>query len=113
MLDGIIKKLAIILALCGGIACVLYFTDLGAIIKGEAEEKVKQKVEEFKKDVEEKLNKKKEDVKKEVEKVEDKVEEKKDEVKKEIEKVEDKIKDLKKLKLKDIIKWNAGIVNLN
>ena len=56
MLDGIIKKLAIILALCGGIACVLYFTDLGAIIKGEAEEKVKQKVEEFKKDVEEKLN---------------------------------------------------------
>ena len=36
MLDGIIKKLAIILALCGGIACVIYFTDIGAILKGEA-----------------------------------------------------------------------------
>ena len=104
MLDGIIKKLSLILILCGGIACVLYFTDLGAIIKGEAEEKVKQKVEEFKKDVKEKLDKKKEDVEKEVKKVEVKVEEKKDEVKKEIKKAEDKIKDLKKLKLKDVIK---------
>ena len=45
MLDGIIKKLAIILALCGGIACVIYFTDIGAILKGEAEEKEKQKAE--------------------------------------------------------------------
>ena len=62
MLDGIIKKLAIILAVCGGIACVIYFTDIGDILKGEAEEKVKQKVEEFKKDVEEKLNVKKEKV---------------------------------------------------
>ena len=45
MLDNMIKKLAIILALCGAIGSVLYFTDLGAFLKGEAEEKVKQKVE--------------------------------------------------------------------
>ena len=93
MLNGIIKKLAIILALCGGIACVIYFTDIGAILKGEAEEKVKQKVEEFKKDVEEKLNVKKEKVEVEVNKAEDKIEDAKD-----------KIKDLKKIKLRDIVK---------
>ena len=51
MLDGIIKKLAIILVLCGGIVSLLYFTDLGAILKGEAKKKVEKKVEEFKKDV--------------------------------------------------------------
>ena len=93
MLDGIIKKLAIILALCGGIACVIYFTDIGAILKGEAEEKVKQKVEEFKKDVEEKLNVKKEKVEVEVNKVEDKIEDAKE-----------KVKELKKIKLRDIVK---------
>ena len=93
MLNGIIKKLAIILALCGGIACVIYFTDIGGILKGEAEEKVKQKVEEFKKDVEEKLNVKKEKVEVEVNKAEDKIEDAKE-----------KIKDLKKIKLRDIVK---------
>ena len=93
MLNGIIKKLAIILALCGGIACVIYFTDIGDILKGEAEEKVKQKVEEFKKDVEQKLNIKKEKVEVEVNKVEDKIEDAKE-----------KVKELKKIKLKDIIK---------
>ena len=93
MLNGIIKKLAIILALCGGIACVIHFTDIGDILKGEAEEKVKQKVEEFKKDVEEKLNVKKEKVEVEVNKAEDKIEDAKD-----------KIKDLKKIKLRDIVK---------
>tara|TARA_Y100000593_G_C4162508_1_gene262757 strand:- start:267 stop:581 length:315 start_codon:yes stop_codon:yes gene_type:complete len=103
MLDGIIKKLAIILILCGGIASLLYFTDVGAILKGEAKKKIEKKVEEFKKDAKEKLNKKKEDVEKEVKKVEDKFEEKKDEVEKKVEKVEDKIEDLKKIKLKDII----------
>tara|TARA_B100002052_G_C15868649_1_gene593551 strand:- start:1994 stop:2275 length:282 start_codon:yes stop_codon:yes gene_type:complete len=93
MLDGIIKKLAIILALCGGIASVIYFTDLGAILKGEAEENVKQKVEEFKKDVEEKLNVKKEKAEVEVNKAEDKIEDAKE-----------KIKELKKIKIGDIIK---------
>jgi len=93
MLDSIIKKLSIILILCGGIACIIYFTNLEAILKGEAEEKVKQKVEEFKKDVEEKLNVKKEKVEVEVNKAEDKIEDAKE-----------KIKDLKKIKLKDIIK---------
>ena len=74
MLDSVIKKLTLILVLCGGIASIIYFTDLGAILKGEAEEKVKQKVEEFKKDVEQKLNIKKEKVEVEVNKVEDKIE---------------------------------------
>tara|TARA_Y100001938_G_C7968264_1_gene367992 strand:+ start:214 stop:507 length:294 start_codon:yes stop_codon:yes gene_type:complete len=97
MLDNIIKKLAIILALCGAIGSVLYFTDLGAFLKGEAEEKVKQKVEEFKKDVKEKLDTKKEEVEVEVEKVEEKIEDVKVQV-------EDKINDLKKVKLKEIIK---------
>ena len=97
MLDNIIKKLAIILALCGAIGSVLYFTDLGAFLKGEAEEKVKQKVEEFKKDVKEKLNTKKEEVEVEVEKVEEKIEDVKVQV-------EDKINDLKKIKLENIIK---------
>ena len=93
MLDNLIKKLAIILVLCGGIVAVVYFTDLGAFLKGEAEEKVKEKVEEFKKDVKEKLDTKKEEVKVEVEKIEAAKD-----------KVEDKINDLKKLKLEDIIK---------
>jgi|TARA_R100000084_G_scaffold99881_1_gene54421 gas vesicle protein len=97
MLDNIIKKLAIILALCGAIGSVLYFTDLGAFLKGEAEEKVKQKVEEFKKDVKEKLDTKKEEVEVEVEKVEEKIEDVKVQV-------EDKINDLKKIKLENIIK---------
>ena len=97
MLDNIIKKLAIILALCGAIGSVLYFTDLGAFLKGEAEERVKQKVEEFKKDVKEKLDTKKEEVEVKVEKVEEKIEDVKVDVK-------DKIKDLKKIKLEDIIK---------
>ena len=101
MLDNLIKKLAIILVLCGGIVAVVYFTDLGAFLKGEAEEKVKEKVEEFKKDVKEKLDTKKEEVKVEVEKVEEKVEEKIEDAK---EKVEDKINDLKKVKLKEILK---------
>ena len=101
MLDNMIKKLAIILGLCGAIGGVLYFTDLGAFLKGEAEEKVKEKVEEFKKEVKEKLDTKKEEVKVEVEKVEEKVEKKIEEAK---DKVEDKINDLKKIKLGDIIK---------
>ena len=93
MLDSVIKKLTLILVLCGGIACIIYFTDLGAILKGEAEEKVKQKVEEFKKDVEEKLNVKKEKVEVEVNKAENKIEDAKE-----------KIKELKKIKIGDIIK---------
>ena len=97
MLDNIIKKLAIILALCGAIGSVLYFTDLGAFLKGEAEEKVKQKVEEFKKDVKEKLDTKKEEVEVKVEKVEEKIEDVTVDVK-------DKINDLKKIKLEDIVK---------
>ena len=93
MLDSVIKKLTLILVLCGGIACIIYFTDLGAILKGEAEEKVKQKVEEFKKDVEQKLNVKKEKVEVEVNKIEDKVEDAKK-----------KVEQLKKIKLTDMIK---------
>ena len=93
MLDSVIKKLTLILVLCGGIACIIYFTDLGAILKGEAEEKVKQKVEEFKKDVEQKLNVKKEKVEVEVNKAENKIEDAKE-----------KIKELKKIKIGDIIK---------
>ena len=89
MLDTLIKKLAVVLILCGAIASLLYFTDLGALVNGQA----KKKVEEFKKETKEKIEKKKEEVKKEVKKVEGKVESN-------VEKVEDKIKDLKKLKLK-------------
>jgi gas vesicle protein len=97
MLDTVIKKLAIVLVLCGGIACLLYFTDIGDLINGEA----KKKVEQFKKDTEKKIEAKKEEVKKAVE---DKKEEVEDKVKSNVDKVEDKAKDLKKLKLKDIIK---------
>tara|TARA_R110002012_G_scaffold282169_1_gene471842 strand:- start:205 stop:486 length:282 start_codon:yes stop_codon:yes gene_type:complete len=93
MLNSVIKKLAVVLVLCGGIACLLYFTDLGALFNGE----VKKKVEEFKKETEEKIDAKKEEVKKEVKKVEDKIDSN-------VDKVEDKIDELKKLKLKDIIK---------
>ena len=82
MLNSIIMKLSIVLVLCGGITCLLYFTDLGALLNGEVE----KKVEELK------------------EKTEEKIEEKKEEVKKEVEKVEDKIDELKKIKIKDIIK---------
>ena len=109
MLDGIIKKLAIILILCGGIVSLLYFTDLGSLLKGEAKKKIEKKVEDFKKDVKEKLDEKKEKVEKEVKKVEDKVKsnikEVEDKVESNIEEVKEKIEDLKKLKLKDIIKW--------
>tara|TARA_R100001530_G_scaffold122967_4_gene90768 strand:- start:217 stop:531 length:315 start_codon:yes stop_codon:yes gene_type:complete len=104
MLDTLIKKLAVVLTLCGGIACLLYFTDLGALFNGE----VKKKVEEFKKETEEKIEAKKEEVK---EAVEEKKEEVKEEVKKvedkidsNIEKVKDKVDELKKIKLKNIIK---------
>jgi gas vesicle protein len=104
MLDTVIKKLSVILALCGTITLLLYFTDLKDLFNGE----VKRKVEEFKKDTEEKIEAKKEEIKeaveekkeeidKEVQKVEDKIESN-------IDKVEDKVKDLKKIKLKDIIK---------
>ena len=93
MLDTIIKKLSIMLFLCGAIACLLYFTDLGAIFNGE----VKKKVEEFKEEAEEKIEAKKEEIKEEVKKVEVKVESN-------IDKVKDKAGELKKMKLKDIIK---------
>ena len=95
-LDKIIKKLSIILVLCGGIILILYFTDLGAIFEGEVKEKVEKKVEEFKKETEEKIEAKKEEV-------EEKIKEKKEKIEEKIEKVEDKIKDLKKLKLKDLL----------
>jgi len=93
MLDTLIKKLAIVLVLCGGIACLLYFTDLGAILNGEVE----KKVEEIKEKAEEKIEAKKEEIKEEVDKVEDKIDSN-------VEKVEDKVNELKKIKLKDIIK---------
>ena len=104
MLDTIIKKLSVMLFLCGAIACLLYFTDLGALFNGE----VKKKVEEFKEEAEEKIEAKKEEIK-------EAVEEKKEEVKEEVQKIEDKVDsnidkvkekagELKKLKLKDIIK---------
>ena len=93
MLDTIIKKLSIKLFLCGAIACLLYFTDLGGLFNGE----VKKKVEEFKEEAEEKIEAKKEEIKEEVKKVEVKVESN-------IDKVKDKAGELKKMKLKDIIK---------
>ena len=104
MLDTVIKKLSIILVLCGGIGCLLYFTDIGDLLKGEVEKKVndfkketKEKIEAKKEEVKEVIEGKKEEVEKKVDKVENKVESN-------IEKVKDKTKDLKKLKLKDIIK---------
>ena len=104
MLDTLIKKLVAILVLCGGIACLLYFTDIGDLINGEA----KKKVEQFKKDTEKKIKAKKEEVKIAVEDKKEEVEAKtqkvEDKVESNIEKVKDKAKDLKKLKLKDIIK---------
>ena len=93
MLDTIIKKLSVILALCGGITVILYFTDLGDLFNGE----VKKKVQKIKEEAEEKIEAKKEEVKEEVEKIEDKIEGN-------VEKVEEKVEELKKLKLKDIIK---------
>ena len=103
MLDGIIKKLAIILVLCGGIVCLLYFTDLGALFNGE----VKKKVQEFKKETEEKIEAKKEEVKEAIEEkkevIEKKVKKEEDKVESNVEEVKAKIKDLKKLKLKDLL----------
>ena len=40
MLDTVIKKLSVILTLCGGIAILLYTTDLGALFNGEVKKKV-------------------------------------------------------------------------
>tara|TARA_R100000781_G_scaffold114277_1_gene84679 strand:+ start:217 stop:531 length:315 start_codon:yes stop_codon:yes gene_type:complete len=104
MLDGIIKKLQVILGLCLVTGLILYFTPLGDLINGEVE----KKVEEFKEDVKEKIDDKKKEVKKEVKKVEDKVKsnikEVEDKVESNVEEVKEKIEDLKKLKLRDIIK---------
>lgn len=103
MLDTVIKKLSVILALCGGIAILLYTTDLRALFNGEVKKKVEkfkeeteQKIEEKKEEIEEAVEAKKDSIKKEVKEVEDKIESN-------IEKVEDKVKDLKKLKLRDLI----------
>lgn len=100
MLNSVIKKLSVVLVLCGGIACLLYFTDLGALFNGE----VKKKVEEFKKETEEKIEAKKEEIKEAVEEKKEEVEKKVQKVEDKVEKVEEKIEDLKKLKLKDLIK---------
>ena len=104
MLNNAIKKLSIILVLCGGIAILLYFTDIGDLFNGE----VKKKVEKLKKEAEEKIEAKKEEIEKKVEKVEDKVESNiqkvEEKVESNVEKVEEKIEDLKKLKLRDLIK---------
>ena len=90
MLDTLIKKLVAILVLCGGIACLLYFTDIGDLINGEA----KKKVEQFKKDTEKKIKAKKEEVKKAVE-------DKKEEVEAKTQKVEDKVESiLRRLKIR-------------
>ena len=104
MLDTVIKKLSIILALCGGIAVVLYFTDLGDLFNGEVKKKVQkikeeaeEKIEAKKEEIEEAVEEKKEEVKEEVKKIEDKIESN-------VDKVEEKVDELKKLKLKDIIK---------
>ena len=70
MLDTLIKKLAIILVLCGGIACILYFTDLGSLFNGAVEEKV----EKFKDETKAKVEEKKKEIKEEVSKVENKIE---------------------------------------
>ena len=59
MLEGIIKKLQIILALCLVIALLLFYTPLGDLINGEVEKKVK----EFKEETKEKIDAKKEEVK--------------------------------------------------
>ena len=101
MLDNIIKKLSIILALGGGISALLYFTDIGDLFNGE----VKKKVEEFKEETKEKIEAKKEEVK---EKVESNIKEVEDKLDSNIKEVEDKIKsnikELKKIKFRDIIK---------
>jgi len=104
MLDTLIKKLSVILVLCGGIAILIYTTDLKAFFNGEA----KKKVEKFKKETEEKIEAKKEEIKEKIEDKKEEVQKKIDKVEKKVEsnikKVEDKVKDLKKLKLKDLIK---------
>jgi gas vesicle protein len=101
MLNDMIKKLSIILVLCGGIVSLLYFTDLGQIFK------IGEKVEEIKKETKEKIEANKKEVKEAIEKVENKIEsnikEVEDKVESNLKKVENKIKDLKKLKLKDLL----------
>ena len=92
MLDTLIKKLSVILTLCGGIIILIYTTDLKVLFNGEA----KEKVEKFKKEAEEKIEAKKEEVQEKVDKVEKKIESN-------VEKVEDKVKELKKLKLRDLL----------
>ena len=95
MLNNVIKKLSIILTLCGGITVLLYFTDIGDLFNGE----VKKKVQEFKKETEEKIEAKKEEVKEAIEEkkevIEKKVKKVEDKVESNVEKVEDNIKDLK------------------
>ena len=59
MLDNMIKKLSIILILCGGLACILYFTDLGAIFKGEVKEKIEKKKDKLEDKIKNKLKRKK------------------------------------------------------
>jgi peptidoglycan hydrolase CwlO-like protein len=103
MLNTLIKKLSVILVLCGGIAILLYTTDLGALFNGKA----KEKVEKLKKEAEEKIEAKKEEIEKAIEEKKEEVQEKVDKVESKIEsnieKVEDKINDLKKLKLRDML----------
>jgi gas vesicle protein len=103
MLDTLIKKLSVILTLCGGIIILIYTTDLKVLFNGEA----KQKVEEFKKETEEKIEAKKEEIKEKIEEKKEEVQEKVDKVENKIEsnveKVEDKVKELKKLKLRDLL----------
>ena len=59
MLDGIIKKLQVILGLCLVIGLIFVFTPLGDLINGEVEQKVK----EFKEDTKKKIDAKKEEIK--------------------------------------------------
>ena len=103
MLDGIIKKLQVILGLCLVIGLIFVFTPLGDLINGEVEKKVK----EFKEDTKKKIDAKKEEIKEAVEEKKEEAKEKVEKVEKKIDsnikEVEDKINDLKKLKLKDIL----------
>lgn len=103
-LDLTIKKLSIILALCGAIGLILYFTPLGDILKGEVKEKIEKKVEDFKEETKEKIEAKKEEIKEVIEEKKEKIDKEVDKVEKKIDKAEEKIKDLKDLKLKDLIK---------
>ena len=87
MLDTLIKKLAIILVLCGGIACILYFTDLGNLLNGAVEETV----EKFKDETKSKVEEKKKEIKEEVIKVENKIESNIEEIEDKIEQEKDKL----------------------